>query len=108
MVANCINGSSVIILEGGETLKELSFSSGKASLKDLETVFSMCGWTHGSTLHILPLLPNDDELYVVIGNDKILAFVSKNQTELFRGQNYCEYLTHDEVLCLMALVEKNL
>ena len=106
MVANCINGSSVIIRVGGNALKELSFSSGKASLKDLEAVFSMCGWTHGSTLHFLPLLPNDNELFMVIGNDTILAIVSKEQSELFRGQKNCEYLTHEEVMYLQSHFEE--
>jgi hypothetical protein len=102
MLANCVNGSSVIILEGGETLKELSFSSGKANLKDLQTVFSMRGWTQETDLYFLPI---DDEFFVVIGNDEILAIVSKAQSELFRGQKHCECLTQKDVLNLKALLE---
>ena len=102
MFVNCINGTSVIILEGGETLKELSFSSGKASLEDLKTVFSMRGWTQETDLYFLAM---DDEFFVVIGNDEILAIVSKEQSELFRGQKNCEYLTHEEVLNLKSLLE---
>ena len=102
MLINCINGTSVIILEDGETLKELSFSSGKADLKDLKAVFSMRGWTTGTVLYFLAM---DDEFFMVVGNDEILAIVSKEQSELFRGQKNCEYLTHEEVLNLKSLLE---
>lgn len=103
MLVNCVNGTSVIILEDGETLKELSFSSGKANLQDLKAVFSMRGWTEGSALLFFPL---NDEFFVVIGDDEILAIVGKKQSNLFRGQKYCEYLTRDEVLNLKALLEE--
>jgi hypothetical protein len=103
MLVNCTNGTSVIILEGGETLKELSFSSGKTNLEDLKAVFSMCGWTQETDLFFLPI---DDEFFVVIGNDEILAIVSKKQSELFKGQKNCEYLTRDEVLNLKAFLEE--
>lgn len=98
IVCECKDSDSRIIILGDESISEIPFIDGKPSLKDLKDLFRVLGWTDNN----LEIWEGTDKLDMVVCENGVNAFTSKDYSKLINSQCNCLFFTSKEIKEEMA------